>query len=47
MNKSKDYNIFLREIYLFDDRLTLILNGGDRQITIDDEPHVGRDAVHN
>ena len=29
-------NIFLRAIYLYDDRMTLILNGGDRQITIDD-----------
>ena len=29
-------NIFLRAIYLYDDRMTLILNGGDRPITIDD-----------
>lgn len=28
-------NIFLRAIYLYDDRMTLILNGGDRPITID------------
>ena len=36
INRRGIINIFLREIYLFDDRLTLILNGGDRQITIDD-----------
>ena len=35
-NRRGIINIFLRAIYLFDDRLTLILNGGDRQITIDD-----------
>ena len=29
-------NIFVRAIYLYDDRMTLILNGGDRPITIDD-----------
>ena len=29
-------NIFLRAIYLYDDRMTPILNGGDRSITIDD-----------
>ena len=29
-------NIFLRAIYLYDDRMTLILNGGDRPITIDE-----------
>ena len=34
-NRRGIINIFLRAIYLFDDRLTLILNGGDRQITID------------
>ena len=31
-NRRGIINIFLRAIYLFDDRLTLILNGGDRQI---------------
>ena len=35
-NRRGLINIFLRAIYLFDDRFTLILNGGDRQITIDD-----------
>ena len=34
-NRRGIINIFLRAIYLFDDRFTLILNGGDRQITID------------
>lgn len=29
-------NIFLRAIYLYDDRMTLLFNGGDRPITIDD-----------
>ncbi|WP_300278901.1 hypothetical protein, partial [uncultured Subdoligranulum sp.] len=29
-------NIFLRAIYLYDDRFTLILNGSDTPITIDD-----------
>lgn len=29
-------NIFVRAIYLYDDRMTLILNGGDRPITIGD-----------
>lgn len=35
-NRRGIINIFLRAIYLFDDRFTMILNGGDRQITIDD-----------
>ena len=29
-------NLFVRAIYLCDDRMTLFLNGGDRPITIDD-----------
>lgn len=29
-------NIFLRAVYLYDDRLTLVLNGGGKPITIDD-----------
>lgn len=29
-------NIFLRAVYLYDDRFTLILNGSDTPITIDD-----------
>lgn len=28
-------NIFLRAVYLYDDRMVLVLNGGDRPITID------------
>ena len=45
-------NIFLRAVYLYDDRMMLILNGGDRPITIDDilldeiEEHF-EDAVSN
>ena len=35
-NRRGVVNIFLRAIYLYDDRMTLILNGGDRPITIDD-----------
>ena len=35
-NRRGMVNIFLRVIYLYDDRMTLILNGGDRPITIDD-----------
>jgi len=35
-NRRGIINIFLRAIYLFDDRLTLILNGGDKPIIIDD-----------
>ena len=35
-NRRGIINIFLRAIYLFDDRLTLILNGGDKVIVIDD-----------
>ena len=35
-NRKGIVNIFLRAVYLYDDRMTLILNGGDRQITIDD-----------
>ena len=39
-------NIFLRAIYLFDDKLTLILNGGNKAITID---HILLDEIeaHN
>jgi hypothetical protein len=29
-------NIFFRAVYLWDDKLTIILNGGDKPITIDD-----------
>lgn len=35
-NRRGLVNIFLRAIYLYDDKMTLILNGGDRPITIDD-----------
>ena len=35
-NRKGIINIFLQAVYLWDDRLTLILNGGDRAITIDD-----------
>jgi len=35
-NRRGIINIFLRAIYLYDDRMTLLLNGGDRPITIDD-----------
>jgi len=35
-NRRGIINIFLRAIYLYDDRMTLILNGGDKPITIDD-----------
>ena len=34
-NRRGMVNIFLWAIYLYDDRMTLILNGGDRPITID------------
>ena len=33
---SVGLNIFLLAIYLYDDRFTLILNGSDTPITIDD-----------
>ena len=29
-------NIFLRAVYLYDDRFTLVLNGSDKPVTIDD-----------
>lgn len=29
-------NIFLRAVYLYDDRFTLILNGSEKPVTIDD-----------
>lgn len=29
-------NIFLRAVYLWDDKITLVLNGGEKPITIDD-----------
>ncbi len=35
-NRRGLVNIFLRAIYLYDDKMTLILNGGDRPITLDD-----------
>ena len=28
-------NIFLQAVYLYDDKMTLILNGGERPLTID------------
>lgn len=35
-NRKGIINIFLRAVYLWDDKITLILNGGDKPITIDD-----------
>jgi len=35
-NRKGIINIFLRAIYLWDDKMTLFLNGGDKPITIDD-----------
>lgn len=37
-NRKGIVNIFLRAIYLWDDRFTLILNGGDKPVTIEDIP---------
>jgi len=37
-NRKGIVNIFLRAIYLKDNRFTLILNGGDKPITIEDIP---------
>lgn len=34
-NRKGIINIFLRAVYLWDDRLTLILNGGERSIEVD------------
>ena len=37
MNTRRELiNIFVRAIYLYDDRMTLILNSGGRPITLDD-----------
>jgi DNA invertase Pin-like site-specific DNA recombinase len=35
-NRKGIINIFLNAVYLWDDKMTLILNGGDKPITIDD-----------
>ncbi len=35
-NRKGIINIFLRAVYLWDDKITLILNGGDKPVTIDD-----------
>jgi DNA invertase Pin-like site-specific DNA recombinase/predicted DNA-binding protein YlxM (UPF0122 family) len=35
-NRKGIINIFLRAVYLWDDKIMLILNGGDKPITIDD-----------
>jgi len=35
-NRKGIINIFLRAVYLWDDKITLILNGGDTPITIED-----------
>lgn len=35
-NRRGIINIFLRAIYLYDDKFTLVLNGGEKAITIDD-----------
>ena len=35
-NRRGIINIFLRAVYLWDDKLTIILNGGDKPIAIDD-----------
>lgn len=35
-NRRGLINIFLRSVYLWDDKMTLVLNGGDKPITIND-----------
>ncbi|MDO4563891.1 MAG: hypothetical protein Q4C12_08705 [Clostridia bacterium] len=35
-NRKGLINIFLQAVYLWDDKFTLVLNGGDKPITIDD-----------
>lgn len=51
-NRRGLINIFVREIYLYDDRFTLILNGSGQPITIDDilldeiETVFGNEAGH-
>lgn len=35
-NRRGIINIFLRAVYLWDDKLTIILNGGDKPVSIDD-----------
>jgi Site-specific recombinases, DNA invertase Pin homologs len=35
-NRRGIINIFLQAVYLWDDKLTIVLNGGDKAITIDD-----------
>ena len=35
-NTKRGINIFLRAVYLYDDRFTLILNGSEKPVTIDD-----------
>ncbi len=37
-NRKGIINIFLRAVYLWDDKFILILNGGDKQITLEDIP---------
>jgi hypothetical protein len=37
-NRKGIINIFLRAVYLWDDRFTLILNGGDKPIILEDIP---------
>jgi hypothetical protein len=35
-NRRGFINIFVKAIYLYDDRMSLYLNGGDKEIVIDD-----------
>ena len=38
MNEFRIINIFVHSIYLYDDHLTLIINGSNKPVTVDDIP---------
>lgn len=40
-------NIFVHSIYLYDDHLTLIINGSNKPVTVDDIPLDDIEAVFN
>ena len=47
MKRRAIINIFVHSIYLYDDHLTLIINGSNKPVTVDDIPFDDIEAAFN
>ena len=47
MKRRAIVNIFVHSIYLYDDHLTLIINGSNKPVTVDDIPFDDIEAAFN